>query len=82
MSAQSAPGFSRQHWPGRALLATTYCSDVLVVISRLLLAFWPASCQSVRQNYDSEGEMSCRCDVTLALLRAMHSPVFCDRQQT
>lgn len=70
MPTHSALGLSQQHKAGRDLLATVYFSVPLVVISHLPLASWPASCQFVRQNYNSEGEMSCQRDVTLALLRA------------
>lgn len=63
--------------PALALLANVHCS--VVVISRLLLALWPFSRQFVRQHYNSEGEMSCQYDVTLALLRATHIPIFNDR---
>lgn len=77
MLAASALGPSQKHKPGLALLASAYCS--VVFISRLLLAFWPACCQFVRQHYNSEAEMSCQCDVTLALLRETHSHRFYDR---
>lgn len=68
MAAPSASG-PPQHNAGQDLLATVYCSVALVVISHLLLASWHASCQFVRQNYNSEGEMSCQRDVTQTLLR-------------